>query len=159
MRDSRNDSHHRSISAGLAVALLLCASPALPQTSTPDAQPSSGIINGTVIDDTGAAIAGAKVTLLRDGISPGAEIRSHEDGQFSFPNVSSGPFRLTVSASGFAEQTVSGVLTSGAVSNLPPIRLTLTLGTTAVEVTPTKVELAERQIQRTRTAASPRLPP
>jgi hypothetical protein len=147
MRDSHNRSHHLSINAGLAVALLLCASPALPQNSTPDAQPAPGIIKGTVIDDTGAAMAGAKVTLAHDGISPRTEVLSREDGQFSFPNVSSGPFRLTVSASGFAEQTVSGVLTSGDVSNLPPIRLTLTVGTTAVEVTPTRVELAERQIK------------
>lgn len=147
MRDSHNHSHHLSINVGLAVALLLCASPALPQTSTPGVQPSPGIINGMVIDDTGLAIAGAKVTLSHDGISPGTEVLSREDGQFSLPNVSSGPFRLTVSASGFAKQTVSGVLNPGEVSNLPPVRLTLAFRTVAVEVTPTRVELAERQIK------------
>jgi hypothetical protein len=52
-----------------------------------------------------------------------------------------------VSASGFADQTVSGVLNAGEVSNLPPIRLTLALGTVAVDVTSTRVELAERQIK------------
>ena len=105
------------------------------------------MINGTIVDDTGAAIAGAKVTLLQDGIAPGPEILSREDGQFSFPNVSSGPYRLTVSASGFADQTVSGVLDAAQASSLPPIRLTLALGDVAVDVTSSRVERAERQIK------------
>jgi hypothetical protein len=52
-----------------------------------------------------------------------------------------------VSASGFAEQTLSGVLDSGDVSSLPPIRLTLAFGAVAVDVTSTRVELAQRQIK------------
>jgi hypothetical protein len=140
-------SRHLSINLGLAVALVLCASAALPQTSEPDARQSPGIINGTIVDDTGAAIAGAKVTLWHDGTSPGTEALSRADGQFSFLNVSSGPFRLSVSASGFADQTVSGVLDPGSVSNLPPVRLTLAFGAVAVEVTQTRVELAEQQIK------------
>ena len=136
----------RSVSS-LAVALLLCASSASPQTSHLDAQSSPGIVNGTITDDTGAAVAGARVTLSHDDPSPGTRVVSRVDGQFSFPNVPSGPFRVTVSAPGFADQTVSGVLEAGGVSNLPPIRLTLALGTITVDVTPTRVELAERQIK------------
>jgi hypothetical protein len=64
-----------------------------------------------------------------------------------FPNASSGRFRLTVSASGFADRTVSGVLNAGEVSDLPPIRLTLALVAIDVAVTPTRVELAEQQIK------------
>ena len=139
--------HNLSSNFGITVALLLWASPALPQTSKPDAQPSPGIINGTVIDDTGAAIGGAKITLSYDSTAPGTEVLSRADGQFSFPNVSSEPFHLTVSASGFADQTISGVLDSGGVSNLPPIRLTLAFDTVAVEVTRTRVEVAEQQIK------------
>jgi hypothetical protein len=140
------NSLHLSISFGLAVALLLWASAAWPQTSKPDAQQSPGMINGTIVDDTGGAIAGAKVTLSHDGISPGIEILSREDGQFSFSKVSSGPYRLAVSASGFAGQTFSGVLNSGEILSLPPIRMTLALGAVTVDVTPTRVELAERLI-------------
>src|SRR5216684_3158591 len=110
MRDSYGHSLRRSISFTLAVALHLCASPAWSQISKPEAQQSAGMINGTIVDDTGAAIAGAKVTLSHDGISRGADVLSREDGQFFFSTVSSGPFRLTVSAPGFADQTVSGVL-------------------------------------------------
>jgi hypothetical protein len=105
------------------------------------------MITGMIVDDTGAAIAGAKVTLSHEGISSGTDVLSREDGQFFLSKVSSGPYRLTVSAPGFADQTVSGVLNSGEVSSLPPIRLTLALGVVAVDVTSTRIERAERQIK------------
>jgi hypothetical protein len=138
--------NYPSINVGLAVALFLCASPAWPQTSKPDVQ-QPGAISGTIVDDTGAAVAGAKVALSHDGISPRSEVLSREDGQFLFARVSSGPYRLIVSASGFADQTLSGVLGSGEVSSLPPIRLTLAFGAAAVDVTSTRVEQAQRQIE------------
>ena len=139
-------SHRHSINCGLLVALLLCASPVLSQTSRPEPQ-QPGRLDGTIVDDAGAAIAGAKVALSHEGVSAGTEVLSREGGHFSFPKVSPGPYRLTVSASGFADQTLSGVLDSGEVSNLPPIRLTLAVGTIAVDVTSTRVELAQRQIK------------
>ena len=147
MRDALSHCRRLSVSLVLAVALLLGASRALPQTANPDARQPPGTITGTIVDDSGAAIAGARIRLLRDGISPGREVRSRQDGGFSLPNVPSGPYRLTVSAPGFADRTVSSVLDAGAISNLPPIRLTLALGTVVVEVTPTRVERAERQIE------------
>ena len=135
---------------GLAVAVLLCAAPAVARKRRrrgPE-PPCGGIVNGTIVDDTGAAIAGATITLWHDGgVSPAAEVSSRADGQFSFPNVPSGPFRLTVSAPGFADQTVSGALGTGEVSSLPPVRMTLTLSAPAVDVTPTRVELAQQQIE------------
>jgi hypothetical protein len=138
---------YRWIRATLAVALLLRAAPASPQTSQPDVQPSPGVINGKVIDDTGVAIGGATVTPSQNGSASGIEVLSREDGQFSVLNVPSGPFRLTVSASGFANQTVSGVLSGGAATNVPPIRLTLALAMIDVSVSPTRVERAEQQIK------------
>jgi hypothetical protein len=147
IRDSYSHSLRRSIAFALAVAFHFCASPAWSQTSKPEAQQSAGMINGVIVDDTGAAIAGAKVTLSHEGISSGTDVLSREDGQFFFSKVSSGPYRLTVSAPGFADQTVSGVLNSGEVSSLPPIRLTLALGAVTVDVTSTRIERAERQIK------------
>ena len=96
MNDSYRHSPQRSTIFGLAVALHLCASPAWSQISKPDAQQSAGMINGTIVDDTGAAISGAKVTLSHESIFPGTDVLSREDGQFFFSKVSSGPYRLTV---------------------------------------------------------------
>jgi Carboxypeptidase regulatory-like domain len=141
-------SHSASMNFGVVVALLLYAAPASPQTSTPGAQQPAGVVNGTIVDDTGSAIPGAAVTLRHEGgSSQVAEVSSRADGRFSFSNIPSGPFRLTVSAPGFADQTLSGSLAAGEVSNLPPIRMTLALSSPAVDVTPTRVELAQRQIE------------
>jgi hypothetical protein len=147
LRDFYSHSLRHSIAFALAVAIQLCASPAWSQISKPEPQQSAGTMNGMIVDDTGAAIGGAKVTLSHEGISPGTDVLSREDGQFFFSNVSSGPYRLTVSAPGFADQTVSGVLNSGEVSSLPPIRLTLAVGAVAVDVTSTRIEQAQRQIE------------
>jgi Carboxypeptidase regulatory-like domain len=146
VNDFYSHSLQRSTTFGLAVALHLCASPAWSQISMPEAQQSAGMVNGTIVDDTGAAIAGAKVTLSDEGISPGTDVLSGEDGRFFFSKVSSGPYRLTVSAPGFAEQTVSGVLNFGEVASLPPIRLSLAFGA-VTDVTSTRIEQAERQVK------------
>ena len=54
-----------------------------------------------------------------------------------------------MSAAGFATQTLSGVLAPGGTSPLPPIRLTLYVGTVSVDVTPAQVEIiAEQQIKQ-----------
>ena len=149
MRDiGLQPSDSASTNFALVVALLLYAAPALPQTSTPGAEQPTGIVNGTIFDDTGFAIADATVALWHDGgVTPVAEVSSRADGQFSISNIPSGPFRLTVAAPGFAGRAVSGILGPGGVSNLPPIRLTLALSSPVVDVTPTRVELAQRQIE------------
>ena len=129
------------------MVFLLFASPARPQTPAPGAPESPGIVNGTVVDETGAAIAGARVSLTHAGTSAGIDVLSSADGRFSYPSVPAGPFRLTVSSPGFANQTLSGVLEPGDVLNLPPVRLTLTIGNVDVDVTVTRVELAEQQLK------------
>ena len=136
-----------STNFGLSVALVLCAAPAWAQAPQQEAQPP-GAISGRVMDDTGAVVAGVKVLLWHEAISSRSEVVSGETGQFFFANVPPGPYRLTVSAPGFAEQTLSGVLGSGEAASLAPIRLTLAFGALAVDVTSTRVELAQRQIEQ-----------
>jgi uncharacterized lipoprotein YbaY len=131
---------------GLTVVLLFWASFAAAQSASPNVQQQFGMINGAVLDDTGTAIQGAKVMLSHGTLSASLEAVTGTDGAFSFSNVPPGSFRLTVTAPGFAEQAVSGIVTAGEAATLPPIHLTLAAETVAVEVTPTEV-LAERQIK------------
>ncbi|HEY6904731.1 MAG TPA: carboxypeptidase-like regulatory domain-containing protein [Candidatus Acidoferrales bacterium] len=125
--------------------------PTVPATDSPTAQQpnqqSSATLSGTVVDQTGAAVAGAQVTLTREDQSPKQEVTSGDDGQFSFDNLVSGPFHLTISAPGFATQTSSGVLQPGEASIVPPISLILAAATTQVRVGLTLTEIAEVQIQ------------
>lgn len=112
----------------------------------PDQQ-SSGTISGTIVDQTGSAVAGAQIALTSDGQSSKQEVTSGDDGQFSFDKVVPGPFHLTVTAANFATQTSSGVLQPGEAQIVPSITLILAATTTQVRVGLTPTEIAQVQIQ------------
>jgi hypothetical protein len=137
----------------LAVAVLACTCPARPAqqgsnlpAAASAAQPSPGTITGTVVDQTGAAVAGAHVTLAREGPSK-IETLSGDSGQFSFSSVAPGPFDLTVTSVGFATQTTSGTLGSGETRIVPPIALIIAAAATQVRVGLTQTEVAQVEIQ------------
>jgi Carboxypeptidase regulatory-like domain len=111
------------------------------------AQPLSGSISGTVVDQSGALIVGAVIKLSAEGKTAGRETRSDTDGQFSFANVPPGPFQLTLSSQGFSSQTVSGVLHSGEIEQMPPIMLAVATNVTSVQVGVPQVEVAQEQIK------------
>jgi hypothetical protein len=107
----------------------------------------SGSISGTVVDQTGAAVAGARVRLSREDQSPDQEVLSDDDGHFSFANVPPGPFQLTITSAGFTTQSSSGILPSGETYTVPQIALALTTAVTEVRVVPSQTEVAEDQIK------------
>jgi hypothetical protein len=109
--------------------------------------PLSGSISGTVVDQTGAGIAGARVKLSREDQSPDQEVLSGDAGQFSFASVPPGPFQLTITLEGFTTQSCSGILPSGEIYTVPQIALALATAATEVRVVPTQTEVAEDQIK------------
>jgi hypothetical protein len=106
-----------------------------------------GVINGTVVDTSGAAITGAQVRLSLDGRGPDRAMEATSSGEYSFPNVAAGPYRLTFSATGFASKTIAGELHAGEALNLPQTALAIETLATEVTVTQTQAELAEAQIK------------
>jgi hypothetical protein len=118
------------------------------QTSAfaPDQQAIPGSIRGTVLDQSGALVAGADVMLTREGESPNEQVTA-EDGHFSFANIAPGPFQLTITAEGFASQTISGVLQPGDNYEAPQVSLRVASAVTAVQVEPPRAEIAEAQIR------------
>jgi hypothetical protein len=106
-----------------------------------------GSIRGTVVDQTGAGVTGARVRLTREDQSLFQEVLSDDDGQFSFANVAPGPFQLTITSEGFATQASSGMLQSGENNIVPQITLALATAVTEVRVVPSRVEIAEDQIK------------
>ena len=64
---------------------------------------NSGTISGTVLDPSGAAIAGATVSIHNPVSEYERTTTTDSGGNFTFPNVPFNPYHLTVSAAGFAE--------------------------------------------------------
>ena len=66
-----------------------------------------GAINGTVTDASGAAVPGANVTATEGATSVAHTTVSTGDGQFSFQDIQTGTYNVTVTAAGFQQATVS----------------------------------------------------
>ena len=107
---------------------------------------AAGGISGAVVDQSGAVVARAVVTVIREDQSLDQQVTG-ADGQFSFANVAPGPFQLAVTAAGLAPQTISGVLQPGENYVASQIALRVAGTFTAVRVEPPPVEIAETQIK------------
>src|SRR5271157_2508334 len=103
--------------------------------AAPGAQAQSGnagAVRGTVTDPSGAVIPGATVHLANDVSGFDRSATSDALGQFVFSNVPFNPYRIGVSASGFASFSRSFELRSVVGTNL---KLVLQIATAATTVT------------------------
>ncbi len=64
---------------------------------------SSGSINGSVLDPTGAVVANATVEIHQAVSGYDRTTTTDSKGNFNFPNVPFNPYHMTVTASGFAQ--------------------------------------------------------
>ena len=91
----------------LAGALLLAfAAPGLAQTET-------GRVTGLVLDQTGAVLPGATVTLTGTGTGVARTTVTDEAGRYVISNLQPGPYAAKVELSGFTTQTANLVLNVG----------------------------------------------
>jgi Carboxypeptidase regulatory-like domain len=161
-----------SISAWLSLSILVCGFSAPARASEPSVAPEmksdstgaprtirvayqqspdpnlAGNISGTVVDQTGTFVAGAKVKLTHEGQSQPQEVASDSSGEFSFANIAPGPFQLTITQPGLATQAYSGTLHSGEAYVVPRITLPLAPVITEVRVQPSQTEIAEEEIKQ-----------
>lgn len=77
----------------LFICLLLWAGPILAQTKAE--------LHGQVVDSAGAFIVGAKVRIIDEG-GQKFEAKTDARGQFRFPSIAAGTYKLTATAEGFA---------------------------------------------------------
>jgi outer membrane receptor protein involved in Fe transport len=68
------------------------------------AQEATGRIVGTVTDPTGAAIAGAKVTVTNVATQISEETRTDKDGFYEVPSLPIGSYDVTIEMAGFRKQ-------------------------------------------------------
>lgn len=138
------------------VGVSSCAGQTSPQSpaSSPDAQPTPttapsllGTVHGTVVDQSGAVVSGARVTLKASDPSKAQQAVTAADGKFFFANVAPGPYQLTVASAGFAPQTSSGTLLPGEIHLAPDIALAVATDVTEVQVALTRSEVAEEEVK------------
>jgi hypothetical protein len=144
--------------AVLALAMMGWASFCLGQTAQPapaiaaGASSEQGVIvpgniSGTVVDQSGAVVAGARVKFTGEDPTVSREALSDSDGNFSFAKVAAGPFQLTITSAGFAPQTSSGILHAGENYIIPRTALAVATAVMDVEVGVSQVEVAEEQLK------------
>jgi hypothetical protein len=107
----------------------------------------SGCVDGMVVDQSGAVVAGALVKIIKDGQSASPEATTGSNGQFFIANIAPGAFQLSVTSPGFAPKTISGVLRSGEIETVPPIALAVASSVTEVQVGVTRQEVAQEQLK------------
>jgi hypothetical protein len=105
----------------------------------------SAIISGTVLDGTGAAIAGAQVSLLLKGGRRLQTLTSGTNGDFAFTGLPSGPYLVRVEAPGFTPYLSTDLsVTNQQTYVVPAITLSVAGTSTEVTVRPTDVIAAEQ---------------
>jgi len=96
-----------------------------------------GRITGTVRDAQGAVVPGATIKLSSPTTGQERTVTTDSTGNFNFPELALGTFRLTVSKEGFGTTVVTDIATSeGLVNNVNPV---LAVGSVSsqIEVTST----------------------
>ncbi len=84
-------------SATLAVLFLLLPCPVVAQSTI-----STGNINGLVTDPSGAAVAGAKVTITRTDTGVATDVTTNSSGFYNSGSITAGTYTVRVQAKGFS---------------------------------------------------------
>jgi hypothetical protein len=103
------------------------------------AQLTTGAVQGTVMDPSGAVIPGATVTLTNTATNAVNQTSTDAAGRFSFPAVQPGTYTLTIKATGFQTYIVSGVSVSVTRTYNYPVTLKIGAATQTVTVASTGV--------------------
>jgi len=106
---------------GMLSSLLLAMLLAVPLVL--HAQQYSGTIVGTVVDQTGAAIPKATVTIINVGTGEKATQASGGQGEFTFAQVPIGTYELQVTQGSFKEFVETGVVVHTSTSTEVPVVL------------------------------------
>ncbi len=137
------------------VLVLILAIPALCQT------PDTATVHGRVMDQAGAAIPGAQVTIANNVTGWHRSVESDSSGSFSFAGLPiTGTYTLSAAKQNFATATLKNISLIGGSTAQADLRLNVAGGETQVKVTGTVGEvradepqlgdlLTEQHIQQT----------
>lgn len=109
-----------------ALALVLSAMPAWGQME------SVGTVNVIVLDQSGAIVRGAQLSLQDLATNDIRKAVTDSGGSFAFTGLPIGPYKLTVTMTGFAAQVFDSVIVQA--GRQTPVKATLKVGTASEQV-------------------------
>jgi hypothetical protein len=95
-------------------------------------QANSHQLSGTVVDTSGAVIAGADVHLLSSSGAVQRAIQSDKNGAFQIPGIAGGRYRLVVSNPGFETKEI--LVTIGTTGTPAPLHISLVVGSVSTTI-------------------------
>ncbi len=114
---------------------------------------STGNINGTVLDPTGAAVAGAKVTITRIDTGTATNVTTNSGGFYNSGSLPPGTYNVRVEAKGFEAAETQAVAKIGNNSALDfKLRVGSESTTVSVEATAVGVNTEQSAVQGVLTA-------
>jgi hypothetical protein len=105
----------------------------------------TGYISGTVIDKSGAAVAGANVVLTNTAGSLTRSTTTNSDGAYVIAGLSGDTYNLTVTAKGFQKYTAQKIKLD--VAEKARVDVTLTVGTMSEEIIVTGENITQVETQ------------
>jgi Fe(3+) dicitrate transport protein len=123
--------------AVLLVLLAACMFALLPLSAA--AQAGAASLIGQVVDETGAAVPGALITVRRSSTASERRIESDSEGAFSVSELAAGDYEITATSAGFAVAVQRVSLRPGEVRRIP---LQLRVGGLTEDVVVVAAEIA-----------------
>lgn len=119
----------------LGLALVFCFTQVIPVVKPAMAQETTGGLQGTVTDPSGAVVSRAKVTATAPNLVGSKVVVTDAAGYYRFANLPPGNYTLEVEAQGFETLKREGLALE--VGHLPTVNLSLKIGAinTVVQVT------------------------
>src|SRR5690349_12173862 len=99
------------------------------------AQSTGGRVLGLVSDTTGAVLSGVKITLVNEATGVSSEATTNTNGDYTFPQVAVGTYRIEFDQAGFKKNIQKGVTVD--LNQVVTLNSTMQVGETreVVEVT------------------------
>lgn len=121
------------------------------------AWPQTANISGTVVDPSGAFVAGAAVTLRNLDNSLEKSCTSGDDGLFVLSGLSLGLYQLKIDAHGFKPYVQTGIALDGTTQLTVNAQLTLLSESTTVEVSADRLQIDLSDTQQGETIGATRM--
>ena len=104
-------------------------------------QSERGTISGTVLDQSGAVVSGAKVTVTEQATNATRSLTTNATGNYTAPNLGVGSYTIRVEKEGFRAAVLNNVTVNASANVAGDVTLEVGATTQAVEVQATAAQL------------------